>query len=245
MTNQSLADYVHDQSSDPDWDEEAFRANVRSALEQGNFILTIAVNEINEELNRIVRYVNSAGTPAFSFAALEMRRFHKSKFEMLIPHVFGPVHTPTTKPKPATRRWDEPSFFEALHLENPTTEAIARRILDWARTHKTRITWGEGTRYGSFVPLYNYGGQERPLFAVWTYGSVEVYFYWYQYRPPFDREEKRLEILNKLNEIEGVSLPLDAINKRPSIKLSTFAVPGTLEKFFAVFEWMLEEINKS
>jgi hypothetical protein len=245
MTNRSLADYVHEQSNDPDWDEEIFRANIASALEQGNFILTIVVNEINEELNRIVRYVNAAGTPAFSFAALEMRRFHKSKIEMLVPHVFGPAHASAPKPKQTTRRWDEQAFFDALHMESPATEGIAKQILDWARAHKTRITWGEGTRYGSFVPLYNYGGQERPLFAVWTYGSVEVYFYWYQYRPPFDREEKRLEMLNKLNEIDGVRLPVDAINKRPSIKLSTFTVPEKLDEFFAVFEWMLEEINRS
>jgi hypothetical protein len=164
---------------------------------------------------------------------------------MLVPHVFGPVHAPNAKSKPPIRRWDETSFFEALHLESPSTEAMAKRILDWARSHKTRITWGEGARYGSFVPLYSYAGQERPLFAVWTYSAVEVYFYWYQYRPPFDREEKRLEILAKLNEIEGVNLPPDSINKRPSIKLSTFTAPGKLEKFFSVFEWMLEEINNT
>jgi len=54
-----------------------------------------------------------------------------------------------------------------------------------------------------------------------------------------------LEILNKLHDIEGVNLPIDAINKRPGIKLSFFAEPGELERFFAVFEWLLEEINKS
>jgi len=38
--------------------------------------------------------------------------------------------------------------------------------------------------------------------------------------------------------LKGVNLPIDAINKRPGIKLSFFAEPGALER-------ILKEINKS
>jgi len=106
MVGHTLAELVSGHVDQSEWDEEAFRSNVRAALDQGNFILTIAVNEINEELHKIVRYVNSAGTPAFSFAALEMRRFHKAKAEMLVPHVFGQSQASTRKPKPAPHKWD-------------------------------------------------------------------------------------------------------------------------------------------
>ena len=244
MTNQSLADFVHEQSNDPDWAEEEFRANIRSALEQGNFILTIAVNEINDELNRIVRYVNSAVVPAFSFAALEMRRFQRSKIEMLVPHVFGPTHS-AAKPKPTGRKWNEQSLFEALNQKDIVAESVARKILDWAKQHTTRVVWGEGAVFGSFVPVYNHNGRDHPLFAVYTNGVVETYFYWYQQKPPFESEERRLEILHRLNEIGGVSLAKDAIKKRPSIKLSILAAQGALENFLAVFDWMIEEIKKT
>lgn len=244
MTNRSLADLVHEQSNDNEWDEETFRKNINMALEQGSFILTIAVNEINDELNRIVSYVNSAGIPAFSFAALEMRRFQRSKVEMLVPHVFGPTHS-ASKPKPASRKWDEQSFFEALHQKDAVAETVAKTILDWAKHHVSRVWWGEGAVLGSFVPVYNQNGRDHALFAVYTNGVVEIYFYWYQYKPPFDTEEKRQEILRMFNDIEGVNFPLNAINKRPSIKLSTFATPSVLDKFLAVFDWMIEEIKKS
>lgn len=246
MTNKSLADFVHEQSNDPDWAEEEFRANVRSALEQGNFILTIAVNEINEELNRIVRYVNSAGNPAFSFAALEMRRFHKSSIEMLVPHVFGPTHSASSsKPPSLGQKWSELSVFEAIRAKEPVAESVAKQILDWAKSRMLRITWGQGSVYGSFVPVYHHDGRDHPLFAVYTNAVVETYFYWYQQKPPFESEESRLELLGRLNEIKGVSIPKDAIKRRPSIKLSILANPGTLENFLAVFDWMIEEIEKS
>lgn len=243
--NRSLADFVHEQSNEPEWDEEEFRANIAAALEQGNFILTIAVNEINEELNRIVRYVNSAGSPAFSFAALEMRRFQRSKTEMLIPHVFGPTHS-ISKPKSNSRKWDEQSFFETLNQKDPVSGQVARKIYEWGKPpHTTRVWWGEGTTIGSFVPILHHGGRDHQLFAVYSSGVIEIYFYWYQNKPPFDSEERRLEILQRLNSISGVSIPKDGIKKRPSIKLSILATPGALDEFLSIFDWMIAEIKKS
>ena len=142
MTNLSLAELVRKFTDDPDWDEEVFRANIRAALDQGNFILTIAVNEINEELHKIIRYVNSAGSPAFSFAALEMRRFHKANIEMLVPHVFGQTQAKVAGPKNAGRKWDEESFFAELHEKDLESDPIARQILAWAKHNMTSVWWG-------------------------------------------------------------------------------------------------------
>jgi hypothetical protein len=241
--NQPLADWVHDQSDDLEWNEEEFRNNVSSALEDGNFILTIVVNEINEELNQIIRYVNSAGKPAFSFAALEMRRFNHSKIEMLVPHVFGPTHSPQ-KPPIETRKWDEPSFFEILHQKDPIAETVGRKILEWAVPRVSFIYWGEGKVTGAFVPILRHNDRGYQLFAVYTNGFVETYFPSYKRRPQFESTEKRLEILHRLNKIEGVSIPDDAIDRKPSIKLSLLAKPESLEKFLSVFSWMIDEIKR-
>ncbi len=245
MTNLSLADLVKEHAGEIGWNEEEFRSNVSSALAEGNFILTIAVNEINEELHRIIRYVNSAGEPAFSFAALEMKRFNKSKVEMLIPHVFGPVHAIVSKPKTKTRTWDEETFFDTLLQQDPISEPVAKQILSWAKQSVSRIYWGEGSQVGSFVPIYQNNYLKHQLLAIWTSGTVEIYFQWYQHKQPFETEEKRLEILRRLNEIDGIQIPTDAINKRPNIKLSLLAEENSLEKFLSVFDWMLEEIRKS
>lgn len=80
-----------------------------------------------------------------------------------------------------------------------------------------------GQSLGHSVPVYNPGGRDHALFAVYTNAVVEIYFYWYQRKPPFESEDKRMEILHRLNKIEGISLPEDAIKRRPSIKLSLLA----------------------
>ena len=60
---------------------------------------------------RIVRLINDAGRPAFSLAALEMRRFQKEQTEILVPHLFG---AGVTIPSPSTGRsqWTEQRFFD-------------------------------------------------------------------------------------------------------------------------------------
>ena len=81
-------------------------------------------------------------------------------------------------------------------------------------------------------------------FVVWTYGIVEIYFQWYQYRPTFDTETIRLELLKRLNQIGGVDIPTMAITRRSSIPLSVLANGNNLEQFLKIFDWFLEEIRK-
>jgi hypothetical protein len=117
-------------------------------------------------------------------------------------------------------------------------------IYDWAKSRKIRITWGKGSQTGSFVPVLDYQDNSYPLFAVYTYGSLEVYFQWYQYRPPFDAEEKRLEMLDKLNAIDGIDIPAQAISRRPNIALAVLQDKAACEQLLAVFDWYIEEVKK-
>ena len=245
IKSMSLADFVHSKTGE-DWDEEQFRANVRAGLADGNFILVIVVDEINDELSRIVRYVNATGSTSFSFAALEMRRFTTEQAEMLVPHVFGPVHAAPKQSSAGKNKWSEETFFPELRrLHGDQAEANAHVILEWCKQKEFNIWWGEGSRSGSFVPTYNANGRAYQLFAVWTYGRVEIYFQWYQYRPPFDLKDKRKEMLQRLNEIVKTKLSSEAINLRPGIPLLELSQPGMLEKFFAVYEWFIEEVDKA
>ena len=150
------------------------------------------------------------------------------------------------KPTQGPRKWNEASFFSVLEANEGIEAAIvARRILQWARDSTTRLWWGEGARTGSFVPIVYHKGRDHQLFAVYTYGKLEVYFYWYQYKPPFDSTEKRLELLERLNAIEGVSLPEEAIRRRPSIPLAELKDQTKLEQFLQVLDWVLQEIRAS
>lgn len=63
------------QKTGDEWNEEIFRKNDTDCLKTGRFLLLIAVDEINEELLRTIKYVNQGEGSRFSLHALEMRLF--------------------------------------------------------------------------------------------------------------------------------------------------------------------------
>jgi hypothetical protein len=81
------------------------------------------------------------------------------------------------------------------------------------------------------------------LFAAYTYGKVEIYFYWYQFKPPFESEEKRRQLLTKLNSFLAEKIPDHGISRRPAIALSGLADHRPLEQFFQAFDWFLAEVK--
>lgn len=243
----SLADLVAE-ALDPgiasDWDEERFRAGVEKTLKSGAFALIIAVDEINDEMSQTVKFLNGCGSPAFSFNALEMRRLKTSNMEILVPHLHGPSPA-STKTTAARRKWTERDFFQELQAQHSSDIAVAQTILEWAIKKTTKIWWGEGIRNGSFVSVLRHGDTNHQLFAVWTSGAVEIYFYWYQFKPPFDAEAKRLEILDKLNAIPGIFFPKSVITLRPNIRLSALKEPAVLQQFLSVFDWVIKTIEST
>lgn len=66
-----------------------------------------------------------------------------------------------------------------------------------------------------------------------------------QLKPPFDDELKRLEFLRRLNEIPGVTIPDKAIDKYPSISLSTLNNKAALNQFLETLDWVVQEVEAS
>jgi len=81
-TRQSLSDALLGGS---DLEEEEFRRAVEDNLMSGSMRLIIAVDEITDELKRIVSYLNSHTTANVELLALEMRRAAGDGIEVLVP----------------------------------------------------------------------------------------------------------------------------------------------------------------
>lgn len=110
-TGTNLADFVRNSLNDPDWDEESFRVQIEQNLKEGAFILVIVVDEINENMTQIVRFLNACGNPNFSFAALEMRRFHSGETEILVPRVDGDFRQPSKREVDSRFFWEKESVL--------------------------------------------------------------------------------------------------------------------------------------
>lgn len=80
------------------WSEEGFRRKVSSTLDKGNFLLIIAVDALNDELRRIIQFLNSRGEGSPNICALELRQFQTSDIQILVPELFGPAVLPAPGP---------------------------------------------------------------------------------------------------------------------------------------------------
>jgi len=227
-------------------DVEGFWEQVATNLQAGKIRLIFLADEIPSELRRIVEFLNTYTTPV-EVLAVEVRQYIGDNLKALVPQVIGQTAQAVGRKSSGrrkTRKWDEASFFRELEARYGSTAVlVAQQILDWARPRVTRVWWGEGSRNGSFVPVVNHKDVDHQLFAVWTSGGIEIYFYWYQYKEPFASEDRRRELMRRLNAIEGVSLPEDAIARRPSIDLDTLAQDDRLNQLLKVFEWVIDEIR--
>jgi hypothetical protein len=230
----------------PENDSSAFWQQAKTNLQAGRVRLVFIADEIPAELRRIVEFLNQQMDPA-EVLAIEIKQYTAEGLRTLVPSVVGQTAGAQQRKGPPVskrRQWDEGSFFEEVSARHsPAEVSVVRGILEWARPRVSRIWWGKGQRTGSFVPVFQHNGTDHQLFAVYTYGSVELYFQWYRTRPPFDAEEMRLELIDRLNQIPGVSIPADAITRRPSIPFSTLATEQGTERFLEVFDWFLREVQ--
>ena len=227
-------------------DASAFWQQVKTNLQAGRVRLLFIADEIPPELRRVVEFLNNQMDPA-EVLAIEVKQFVGENLKTLVPRVLGQTEVARQKKSPdrgQSRQWDEPSFFDALLERRGEQEvAVARRLLEWAKMHGLRVWWGQGTKDGSFFPMYDNKFGKNFLFSVWTYGTVELQFQ-HMRLPPFSEPEKRKELAHRLSEIHGLYIPEAALSKRPSFKLSVLTGCDSLEKFLAAFDWVLTEIKK-
>jgi hypothetical protein len=242
---------------DPDLEIQAFVGEGFSAnefwqkaeenLKAGKIRLLFVADEIPVDLRRIVEFLNKQMNPA-EVLAVEIKQYSGDGIKTLVPRVFGQTvetQEKSRKGNVSQKQWDEVSFFDELaNRTNEEGKKAARAILDWAKI-KTQVWWGRGSQTGSFVPYIVHKDVQHQLFAVYTYGKLEIYFYWYTYKPPFNDEAMRLSLLEKLNKIEGVNIPKSSIAKRPSIVLKVLNSQEKISQFLDVFNWYLDVIMQA
>ena len=126
----------------------------------------------------------------------------------------------------------------------PEAVGVARTILAWGDRSTTYIEYGRGSVAGAMYPIFEWKGTKYYPVILWTYGRAEIQFTQLQTRPPFDDLEKRREFLSRLNAIPGISIPDEAIDRRPAISMSVLAPSAIREQFIAVLDWFLGEVRE-
>jgi hypothetical protein len=225
------------------WDD--FWSQVKTNLQAGRVRLLFVADTIPPELRRIVEFLNAQMDPA-EVLAVEIKRYVGQDIQTLVPNVLGHSSgSDKRKPPVATRRWDEASFLAELERRSGAEDAaVAGSVLRWAERQMPAIWWGQGTKMGGFIPGISERGIWHQLIEVWTYGKVEIQFQYMRSRSDvFNDEPARLELLHRLNEIQGVNIPDGQIEARPPIELSVLRLGNNLSTFLSVLDWAVDLIR--
>jgi hypothetical protein len=230
----------------PEANPEEFWQKMKTNLQAGKVRLVFVADKIPSELQRIVEFLNVQMDPA-EVLALELTQYMGQGLRTLVPKIIGltaAVKDKKSRGSHEARQWDETSFFQELESRRGVDELrVARNIYEWAQANGFRIWWGKGKISGSFFPMFDYRGESHFLFSLWTSGEIEVQFQMMQKRLPFETEAKRLELLQRLNELPGVSFPTDVITRRPSLALSILKDEAALKRFLDAFDWVIQKVK--
>ncbi|MGH2370618.1 MAG: hypothetical protein ACRDI2_20775, partial [Chloroflexota bacterium] len=142
-------------------------------------------------------------------------------------------------------RWSEGSFVEQLTATHGAEQAeAARRIHDWALCRRLRIIWHKYARDGAFSAQIEGSGTVRSLCVVAGSGNLQLDFPSIRKQPPFDTEEARGELLQRLNQaLPGIHL--DRVVGWPNVPLTRLTDEATLKKLLGVLDWVVDSVQEA
>jgi len=226
----------------PEIDLGVFWQTVKTNLQAGRIRLLFVADQIPDELKRIVEFLNAQMDPA-EVLALELRRFDGEGLKTIVPVVYGRTEVARRSKgsvRPA-RRWDRESFFAALEKRSdPQTIQVAKRLEQWMQQNG-RIVFGSGAD-GSMTMD---GGSGPSVCRIWTFGRFVFFFEYLMRTAAFKEETKRVELLARLNQIDGMKFTEDMITRRWRIMMRNFFEGTRLKALLAVLDWVVDELKRS
>jgi hypothetical protein len=238
LKGKSLADLVAEHV-DKEWDEEQFREGVKQTLETGSFILIIVVDEINEELRRITRYLNECSKSAFSLHALEMKRFQVDQIEILVPHLYGISTKPTVSKERS--RWSEEEFFKVLEERNTSNIVdLVRDLYDWSVRTADRVWFGTGKEKGSFTFHYLKEDKTISVFTIYTNGKLTLNYGWMNAQLPKETLESFHKKIHAIPSLQQIAADF---SKWPSVNVDALLEPENRKNFKDAVLWLKTQIK--
>jgi hypothetical protein len=220
-------------------DPEEFWQQARTNLQAGKVRLVFVADVIPPSLKAIIEFLNGQMESA-EVLGVEVRQYVGGEIRTLVPRVIGATAAAERKKRPQPEAWTLPRFQARLReKKGAAAVAVADEVLAWARDHMPDFWYGRGTVDGSVVPRVWLHGQRYLFFSLYSYGSVELAPQWMKAMPGFEPDERRREFLERINRIPGVSVPVDAIAKRPSFPIPLLESVEARQAFFDVLEWAI------
>ena len=129
-------------------------------------------------------------------------------------------------------------FFEQLDAaqDEPTALGVREAMTHWEGLGGY-LSLGAASQTTCFLMLERDEGDIWPLAIYPVGGAVEVVFQHLSRRPPFDDPSLRRELMDRLNQIDGIRLAEAKLAMRPSFPAAVLAEKANIDKLNAVLFW--------
>lgn len=221
--------------------EETCRSEVARRLREGDFRLLIAVDTIDSELRRIIKFVNTRGSGVshLQLVALAFPRFAEGSTHVIVPETYGDEIQPVA-PAAERREWTEPGVFEYFAAKGDDTLKIATDFRDWAESRGFPIVFDGDRRSGRIVVAVGEVGQERQVFAVGDMIGVE--FGKLRKIPPFTERATREQLVARVGLAFGRELPPARSDTSAYFPVEQLADPAVREQFYAAINDVMDRV---
>lgn len=227
-----------------DAEPDDYWGKVETNLKTGMLRMLFVSDKIPEELHRIIEFMNTYMSPA-EILGVEIGQYKGKGLKALVSRVVGQTaETQARKTQRKTRQWDDVSFFEQAQRSNRTIEAEGlEKIFRWAVDRTLEIKWGTGWKHGTFSASQRCGDELTQILFASTEGYVEFGFSHYSKSSPFSDLDMRKTLMRRLNDIRGINIQPDKLDKYPRAYLANISASG-IDQMLSVYDWFLSEIDR-
>lgn len=215
-------------------------------LNGGILHFVILMDNLDLRLKDLILYVNQ--NSRFDVYAVELEYYKHDTLEIVIPRIYGAEVKKEVQPKNASAKlWNWDLFKDRLKESGEEPVSVAKQIIDWANTNSVEIFWNSNIT-GSFIMGFH-ASDKKWFYPFSVKGDASLSWnapHQGNYSPPpFDKPEKRKEILKRLSQVKGAVVNPNNVDGYTGLKLSlrSLASKDALRKFFDVCLWIKETLE--
>ncbi|MBI3685312.1 hypothetical protein HY250_02810 [Candidatus Azambacteria bacterium] len=220
--------------------------SVKNNLNDGVLHFVILMDSLDDRLKDLILYVNQ--NSEFDIYAVELEYYKHDTYEIIIPKIYGAeVKKGLPKTRSAGRLWNWDLFKQRLQEFGAEEVRVAEQVIDWSGKNGIEIEWSNSQRGGFFLCYYPDGKKGFYPFGVTGDAMVSwnVPHAGNKSPVPFDKLEKRAEILKRLKSIKGAAIDLGNVDGFNGMKLPLreLASESARTAFFSVCLWIKEALE--
>ena len=209
-TDSHLLDLIENvEKENEEWSVEDFRDAIETNLNDGRFALFSVVDEINEELRRIIDYLNSKNFVDFALYALELKYFQEKGSEVVLPQLYGVANRPSGTAGSRGQKWPEAKFLaDAKSKLQPDEFVAVEKLFLFSKKYADDMNLGNGKGVGSINPIFKKFNATNSFFCLKSNGRLGFKIP-YALRPDKGADEHQKQRLNTLKQkLEDIGIPV-------------------------------------